>query len=125
MAAVGTLTQMVFECADTRRCAEFWRDILDLEEPTGEEDWLTLEWAPVGRLSFHKVEGYEPPPWPGRVGEQHSHIDLLVDDFDAAQERVLAAGARALSEVYSPGPKAWRVYADVQGHPFCLVSVPE
>ncbi|WP_040156071.1 VOC family protein [Mobilicoccus massiliensis] len=125
MAAVGTLTQLVFECADPASLVEFWRDILDLDPPTGDPDWLTLAWEPVGRLSFHEVAGYEPPPWPGRTGEQHAHLDLLVDDFEAACARVEEAGARPLDDVINPGPKAWRVYADPEGHPFCLVSVPE
>ena len=32
---------------------------------------------------------------------------------------------RAAPDVMNPGPKAWRIYADPAGHPFCLVSVPE
>lgn len=125
---VGTLTQLVLECAEPRTLAEFWRSILDLDPPVqeGEEgEWSTLTWPAVGRLAFHRVEGYRPPPWPGETGEEHLHLDLLVEEFEAAERRVLGAGARPLSEVHSPGPRAWRVYADPEGHPFCLVSTPE
>lgn len=122
---VGTITQIVLECADPRSLAEFWRSILDLDPPVQQEDWTTLTWPAVGRLAFHRVEGYRPPPWPGEAGEEHMHLDLLVEEFEAAEQRVLDAGARPLSEVHSPGPRAWRVYADPEGHPFCLVSTPE
>lgn len=125
MPAVGALTQLVLECADAAALAAFWADILDLPPAHGDPDWLTLDWAPVGRLSFHQVEGYQPPTWPGTTGEAQMHLDLLVDDFASADRRVLAAGATALTDILNPGPKAWRVYADPAGHPFCLVSVPE
>ena len=99
--------------------------VLDLPEPEGDSDWLTLRWAPVGRFSFHRVAGYRPPSWPGDRGEQHVHFDLLVDDPGDASIAVEMAGARPLTEVLSPGPRAWRIYADPAGHPSCLVSVAE
>lgn len=119
---------MVFECGDAERLATFWAEVLDLEKPgTGCEDveWVTLEWAPVGRLSFHRLDGYQPPVWSGSSGDAQVPFDLLVPDLAQVDRVVLAAGGRPLSDVLNPGPKAWRVYADPAGHPFCLVSVPE
>lgn len=123
--AVGRLTQLILECDDAERLARFWQEVLDLPDPEGDSDWLTLRWEPVGRFSFHRVPGYQPPPWPGELGEHHVHFDLLVNDLGDASLAVEGAGARPLSEVMNPGPKAWRIYADPAGHPFCLVSVPE
>ena len=123
--AVGRLTQLILECDDAERLANFWQKVLDLPEPEGNSDWLTLRWEPVGRFSFHRVPGYRPPSWPGERGEQHVHFDLLVDDLGDAGHAVEKAGARPLTEVLDPGPKAWRIYADPAGHPFCLVSAPE
>ncbi len=123
--AVGRLTQLVLECDDAELLARFWQKVLDLPEPEGDSEWLTLRWEPVGRFSFHRVAGYRPPSWPGEGGEQHVHFDLLVDDLSDAGVSVEMAGARPLTEVMNPGPKAWRIYADPAGHPFCLVSVPE
>ena len=125
MGPVGRLTQVTFECADPPALAEFWRAVLQLEPATGDENRQTLEWEPVERLTFHRVEGYRPPEWPGLFGEQQSHFDLLVTDFADACARVEDAGGRALSPVLEPGPQAWRIYADPEGHPFCLVSTPE
>jgi hypothetical protein len=122
---VGRLTQLILECDDAVLLARFWQAVLDLPEPEGDRDWLTLRWEPVGRLSFHRVAGYRPPAWPGAHGEQQVHFDLLVDDLDDAVAVVERAGARPLTDVMDPGPKAWRIYADPAGHPFCLVSVPE
>ena len=119
------LTQLTWECADPRTLAAFWQAVLGLAGATGDDDSMTLIWEPVGRLTFHRVDGYDPPAWPGRGGEQQAHLDLLVDDLAEACVRVESAGARPLTDVRDPGPKAWRIYADPAGHPFCLVSVPE
>jgi len=122
---VGKLTQLILECDDAEQLARFWQEVLELPEPEGDADWMTLRWEPVGRLSFHRVPGYRPPAWPGEHGEQHLHFDLLVDDLHRAGLVVEKAGGRPMTEVLDPGPKAWRIYADPAGHPFCLVSAPE
>jgi predicted enzyme related to lactoylglutathione lyase len=122
---VGRLTQLILECHDAEQLARFWQEVLDLSEPQGDADWLTLRWEPVGRFSFHRVADYRPPAWPGKHGDQHAHFDLLVDDLHDASLAVERAGGRPVTDVVDPGPKAWRVYADPAGHPFCLVSVPE
>jgi Glyoxalase-like domain len=44
-------------------------------------------------------------------------LDFLVHDADAAEARVLAAGATKFD--VQPGDH-FRVYADPAGHPFCL-----
>lgn len=125
MPAIRRLTQLVFECKDATAEALFWQKVLDLAPATGDDQWLTLDWEPVGRLSFHRVSDYEPPQWPGHRGELQVHLDLLVDDLSEACAAVEAAGGHPLTDVLDPGPKAWRIYADPAGHPFCLVTVPE
>lgn len=125
MSAVGRLTQLVLECRDPCVEATFWQRVLDLPPATGDDEWLTLDWEPVGRLSFHRVPDHEPPQWPGPSGEQQIHFDLLVDDLPEASATVIAAGGQPLTDVLDPGPKAWRIFADPAGHPFCLVTVPE
>jgi hypothetical protein len=55
------------------------------------------------------------------------HFDVLVSDFPAAHERVVASGGTFVGEHISPRPGTdgeivpWRVYRDPAGHPFCLV----
>lgn len=48
------------------------------------------------------------------------HLDLLVDDLDQTEKRVLALGAALLDG--SDKPIGYRVYADPVGHPFRLVT---
>lgn len=48
------------------------------------------------------------------------HVDVLVDDLDAAEAAVPAQGATPLEG--SDKPIGYRVCADPAGHPFCLVT---
>ncbi|HEX5495610.1 MAG TPA: VOC family protein [Mycobacteriales bacterium] len=59
------------------------------------------------------------PVWPSVSGRQHitAHLDIPVDDLDAAVARALEAGG-TLAE-YQPQEQV-RVMLDPAGHPFCL-----
>ena len=54
--------------------------------------------------------------WPDPAYPQQFHLDVTVDDIDAAEAAVLKLGATSLSS----GGVNWRVYADPAGKPFCL-----
>ena len=47
---------------------------------------------------------------------QQFHLDVTVDDVDAAEAAVLELGATSLSSSVAN----WRVYADPAGKPFCF-----
>jgi len=59
-----------------------------------------------------------PPRWPDPEHPQQLHLDIRVDDVDAAEQAVLALGARRLQAERESG---FRVFSDPVGHPFCLV----
>ncbi|MGH3658009.1 MAG: VOC family protein [Micromonosporaceae bacterium] len=44
-------------------------------------------------LDFQAVAGYMPPTWPDPSSSIQMHLDFCVDDRDAAEVRVLEAGA--------------------------------
>ena len=81
-------------------------------------------WVVIGRdtgwreLAFQRADPYVPPQWPDPQRPQQEHLDIRVDDVDAAELEVLAAGARRLPNDHEGG---FRVFADPAGHPFCLV----
>ena len=62
-----------------------------------------------------------PPVWPPVPGTQQmqQHLDLEVDDLDAACALAEEAGARPLGGHEEDG-EVVRVHADPAGHPFCL-----
>ena len=116
---------MVVECSDAPALAEFWSKVLGVTVIASDDSWASLHDPSRGRISFQTVEGYEPPSWPGSSGDQQMHLDVLVEQLDWSSTCVLDWGATALTEILDPGPKAWRIFADPAGHPFCLVTVPE
>ncbi|WP_371815024.1 VOC family protein [Mycobacterium sp. DL440] len=57
--------------------------------------------------------------FPIRGGSQQIHLDIQVDEPDAAQRQVLALGATRVEDAV--GETLFRVFRDPAGHPFCLV----
>lgn len=121
-AAIPKLGSVVLDCPDPAGLARFyaavldWPANLDVSENGG---WVDLPDPSGGAmLAFQRVDGYLSPEWPSQEHGQQFHLDLVVSDLDAAQERVLGLGAKLLDDK----PKSFRVYADPAGHPFCLCA---
>jgi catechol-2,3-dioxygenase len=110
------LGSVALECPDARKLAAFYAGITGGTVTRADEDWATVN-CPGGDIDFQTAPGYQPPPWPDPSSSMQMHLDFLVDDADAAEARVLAAGATKFG--FQPGDH-FRVYADPVGHPFCL-----
>ena len=116
----ATLAATVLGAPDPRSLAEFYRDLLGWDLFQDDPGWVRLRPPDGGTgLSFQEETQHEPPVWPPRPGEQQMmmHLDLRVDDLDAAGAAVEAAGARLAQNQPQEGV---RVYLDPAGHPFCL-----
>ncbi|GAA3233100.1 VOC family protein [Pseudonocardia petroleophila] len=127
MTAIATFALVALDCPDPAGLARFYGAItgweVDGEPPEliGDDDgWVQLR-APGGgaTIAFQKVSDHRPPQWPGAEHPQQAHLDFDVPDLDAAEERLLAIGAR--KHEVQPG-ESFRVYLDPAGHPFCLVQ---
>lgn len=87
-----------------------------------EDAWVQLR-PPSGvagvALSFQFEEAYVAPVWPSAAGEQQmmEHLDIAVEDLDAAVAWAIGAGATLAA--YQPQQDV-RVMLDPAGHPFCL-----
>lgn len=121
---VGRLLSVVFETTEPDATARFWEAALGFERHFTHADWATIV-DPADhsrRLSFQEVPDHVPPTWPARDRPQQAHIDVLVDDLDRADERIMALGARRLTDdAVVHEDESFRVYADPAGHPFCLI----
>lgn len=114
--AIAREPGIVLDCPDHRALAQFYAGLLDWSVELS-EDWADVR-ADDGRtISFQQVTEYRPPTWPTQVVPQQMHLDLMVDDLDAAEQDVLARGATKAE--HQPGT-TFRVYLDPAGHPFCL-----
>jgi catechol 2,3-dioxygenase-like lactoylglutathione lyase family enzyme len=114
------LTATVLDAPDARELADFYHRLLDWPIGRDEPDWVTLR-PPEGGpgLSFQTETAYVRPTWPARPGDQlmMMHLDIEVDDLEAAGAHAVAAGATLAD--YQPQEDV-RVYLDPAGHPFCL-----
>jgi predicted enzyme related to lactoylglutathione lyase len=119
------LIASVIDCADPRALAEFYGELLgwEIDEGESEPDWVELA-APQGgaRLSFQCDPHFQPPTWPAADRPQMMHLDLRVASLEQGHESALRAGATPLPQPADRVNSNFRVYADPEGHPFCLCS---
>jgi predicted enzyme related to lactoylglutathione lyase len=115
---IGRLKTVVLDAADMDAQAKFWSQVLDIPVVHRDHDWTTLEGRGV-RLAVQLAPDHVPPKWPDPDRPQQLHLDVQVDDVDAAERQVLALGATRLQN--PPDADNWRVFTDPAGHPFCLV----
>jgi hypothetical protein len=121
--ALAKLDVVVLDCPDPQALADFYAGVLGgtIEGTVeGEKDWVDLKVPGGPSLAFQAAPGYVPPKWPAADHSQQFHLDLLVEDLDAAEEGVLALGAKPLDT--EDRARTFRVYADPAGHPFCLCA---
>ncbi len=129
------VVQTVLDTTDPRRLAEFYRALLGLAYRSGDEppapgepdprgaDWLVLHGEGLWPLAFQKVPEITPPTWPDPAVPQQLHLDMTVPDtatLDAQRARAEALGARVLLDRREDSDEPLYVFADPDGHPFCI-----
>jgi hypothetical protein len=114
--AIARFPSIVIDCPDPGALAAFYSALLDWKTEV-KPDWVDIR-ADYGQcISFQQVDHYSPPRWPSQEVPQQMHLDVVVDDLDAAEAAVLELGAT--KPEYQPST-AFRVLLDPAGHPFCL-----
>ena len=127
------LSAAVLGAPDPRALARFYEQLLGWtitvsEGPRpghpAEDGWVMLKPPDGGTgLSFQYEDQYERPVWPTALDEQQMmiHLDIAVDDLDAAVARATELGAAPADHQPQVGV---RVMLDPAGHPFCLFPGP-
>lgn len=114
--AIARFPSIVIDCPDPGALARFYGTMLDWKADVS-SDWAEVR-AEYGQcIAFQKVDGYTPPTWPTQELPQQIHLDVLVDDLDAAEAQLLTIGATR--HPHQPST-SFRVLLDPAGHPFCL-----
>ncbi len=111
---------VVFDAADLAAESTFWAGLLG-GTVDAEDDWhmVLVESAP--RVGVQLAPDHTPPEWPGGMPKQQIHLDLWVDDIEAAHDEVVSLGGKLLKGAAdSAAYDNFQVYADPAGHPFCL-----
>lgn len=114
--AIAQFPSFVIDCPDAHALASFYGALLDWQV-SGDADWAEVR-ADYGMcICFQRVDDFRAPAWPGQEVPQQMHVDVVVDDLEAAEQAVVGLGARR--HEHQPGQK-FRVFLDPAGHPFCL-----
>lgn len=115
--AIARAPRTVLDCPDPLALANFYASLLGWKVIPDGDGWVDVVGENGHRLEFQKVADYTPPKWPGQDVPQQMHVDVDVDDLDAAEKEVLKIGATKAE--HQPGT-TFRVFLDPAGHPFCL-----
>ncbi|MDI1464707.1 VOC family protein [Catellatospora sp. KI3] len=110
------LAGVMLDCPDAKQLSAFYAELLG-KPVTYEGDGMAMIGEDGAQpLMFQQVADYQAPRWPDPAHPQQFHLDVTVDDVDAAEAAVLELGATSL---FIAGEN-WRVYTDPAGKPFCL-----
>ena len=117
MAPIAVPLGVVFDYADPLRLAEFWQALVggEIDDRTTSLTWIGLGDVPHWRnIGFQKVPE-------GKAVKNRVHVDLDVDDLDAAVARAAALGATVVGSVVEEPTNWFQVMADIEGNEFCFI----
>jgi predicted enzyme related to lactoylglutathione lyase len=109
---------LVIECANARRLADFWLAALGWAEAYASGDEIGIE-APddpddrIPAMVFWRTGN--PRPAKNRL-----HVDLRASDLTATVDRLVALGATP-ADAGQPSNARWAVLADPEGNVFCVL----
>jgi predicted enzyme related to lactoylglutathione lyase len=118
MPVLSKLGAVILDCADPTALAEFYRKATGWEVTYGDDDVVYLANGSAPQLALQRIEGYQPPVWPGPA--KQAHLDFSVADVETAVKELLALGASRPDT--QPGEGEWTVLTDPAGHPFCIAA---
>lgn len=114
-------SSITLACPDPGRLAAFYAEITGGEVTFVHKNvWASMRCEGT-RIEFMGVENYAPPRWPQDTSLVH--IDFYVDELDDAARGVEQAGA--IRYEHQPNSAHCLVFADPDGHPFCLSTIDE
>ena len=115
---IGRLHHLAIDCPEPLELARFYSTLLGKPITYESDNWVVVaDNDHTSGLAFQRALGHQRPQWPDPTRPQQMHLDVMVDDLDAAESAVLELGAK--KHEHQPG-STFRVFLDPAGHPFCL-----
>ena len=105
----------IFDAADIGKVGSFYAELTGWDVVRNESDRFGVRTPDGQEIEFQLAPDHVAPQWPGQEHPQQFHLDLQIDDHQAAAERAVDLGATRLAD--SP---TWITLADPAGHPFDL-----
>jgi catechol 2,3-dioxygenase-like lactoylglutathione lyase family enzyme len=109
------LFAVTIDAPDAAALGHFYADLCGMEM-TYEGPEGALITAGDKNLMFQQIADYNPPVFGDPKRPQQAHVDIVVEDLDAAEARALQLGATRIDN----GGPTFRTFADPAGHPFDL-----
>ena len=115
---------VVVDASDIEAESRFWAGVLG-GDVHRDEEWHSIvvdgEWV----MGVQHAPNHVPPEWPTGSQQQQMHLDLHVDDLEAAGRLAVEHGGRRLQAPRRPadnpdGDEMFAVYASPAGHPLCF-----
>jgi catechol 2,3-dioxygenase-like lactoylglutathione lyase family enzyme len=116
------LTGTNLDAPDANALAGFYHRLLGWTVAVDDPGWVVLQPPGGGHtLNFQTESRYVRPVWPAGPGDPQMmmHLEIRVDDLDAAVAQAVALGATLAG--FQPQEDV-RVCLDPAGHPFCLYT---
>lgn len=115
--AIGSLHEIVVDCANPLALARFWQALIGGEVDIDSDEWVALDGDDDGfYIGFQLVPDR-------KSGKNRVHLDVEVDDLDRAVDEAEQLGARKIGDVVDEengGP--FQVMADPEGNEFCFIA---
>lgn len=111
------LELVALDTADLQGLADFYTALTGWTVARTDSDWITLRTGEGFEVAVQEAPDHVPPQWPGQEHPQQFHLDLLVEDHEAAALKAEKLGATRLG-----AGATWITLADPSGHPFDLVQ---
>jgi len=110
--------ELVLDCAQPRRLAEFWCAALDYRDYYTDTKMAVLV-PKEGMASPLILQGVPEP----RTGKNRMHLDIVADDIEAEIHRLVVLGADRIDPgVQSFGGTQWVRMSDPEQNEFCISS---
>ena len=108
--------EIVLDCAEPERLAEFWREALDYRDYYTDTNLAVLV-PKTGTASPLLLQGVPEP----KAGKNRMHLDIVVNDIEGEVNRLQALGAHRIDEgVQSFGGTRWVIMSDPEENEFCV-----
>ena len=113
---IGSMQQIVVDCANPLALARFWQALIGGEVIEEADDWVVLDGDDEGfYIGFQQVPER-------KSGKNRLHLDVDVDDLDRAVDEAEQLGARKIGNVVDLDDSPFQVMADPEGNEFCFVT---
>ena len=117
---VAAWAAVTVDCVEPQKVSEFWGRLLHLPvHTTGLPGWFRIGPAAPGG----PVVTFQPVP-EEKAGKARIHLDVWVDELDAAIVLVGDLGGTSSGETHRYDEGTVVVMLDIEGNEFCLVGPP-